>query len=183
MIGAAKKKSLSPAGLTALRVLLLLVVTLFLPQTRVWGFGITSQPASGVFASASPLSIGENYDGFAYDASGSPVAAKTAPTPTRFINGVRVTDRATGNVLEGTVDLKPTLDRIASGQRFPHRNDGSIFRNDQSLLPKQSPGYYTEYVHPTPGVNGPGPQRIVTGQGGEFYYTPDHYRTFIPLNP
>jgi filamentous hemagglutinin len=34
---------------------------------------------------------------------------------------------------------------------------------------------------PTPGVSGPGPQRIVTGKNGEMYYTPDHYDTFIPI--
>ena len=105
------------------------------------------------------------------DAKAAFLAAKG---PTRFIDGVKVTDRSSGKVLEGTVDLKPTLDRIGSGQKFPHRNDGSIFRNDQGLLPKQSAGYYKEYVHPTPGVSGPGPQRIISGQGGEFYYTPDH---------
>lgn len=26
-------------------------------------------------------------------------------------------------------------------------------------------------------------QRIVTGQGGEIFYTPDHYGTFIRVNP
>jgi len=31
-------------------------------------------------------------------------------------------------------------------------------------------------------VNGPGPQRVIQGQGGELFYTPDHYGTFIPLN-
>ncbi|WP_407082811.1 ribonuclease domain-containing protein [Pseudomonas germanica] len=41
--------------------------------------------------------------------------------------------------------------------------------------------YYTEYVHPTPGIAGPGPQRIVVGKGGEMYYTADHYKTFIPI--
>ncbi len=45
----------------------------------------------------------------------------------------------------------------------------------------RSPGYYREYVRPTPGVSGPGPQRIVVGRGGEMYYTSDHYQTFIPL--
>jgi guanyl-specific ribonuclease Sa len=83
------------------------------------------------------------------------------------------------------VDLKPTLDRIASGGTFPHRNDGSVFRNDpprgqtESLLPAHSNGYYREYVVPTAGVRGPGSQRIVTGQGGEAYYSPDHYKTFV----
>ncbi|MDA8523437.1 RHS repeat-associated core domain-containing protein [Acidovorax sp. NCPPB 4044] len=101
----------------------------------------------------------------------------------RFINGVQIIDRSTGNSLQGTVDLQPTLDRIATGGRFPHRNDGSIFGNKEGLLPQQSRGYYTEYVHPTPGFSGPGPQRIVTGQGGEVFYTPNHYRTFIQVRP
>ncbi|MFN8482986.1 MAG: RHS repeat-associated core domain-containing protein [Anaerolineae bacterium] len=46
-------------------------------------------------------------------------------------------------------------------------------------LPAQRSGYYTEYVVPTPGYTGVGPQRLVVGQGGEAYYTPDHYQTFI----
>jgi filamentous hemagglutinin len=60
-----------------------------------------------------------------------------------------------------------------------------LARQRQSLrragyLPVSSdPKYYHEYVHPTPGVNGTGVQRIVIGNGGEYYYTPDHYKTFI----
>lgn len=38
-----------------------------------------------------------------------------------------------------------------------------------------------EYVHPTPGVDGPGPQRIVVGKCGEMYYTADHYEAFISI--
>jgi len=77
MQNAAKNKSLSLAGLMALRVLLLLVVALCLGQTRVWGFAVTPQPASGVFESVTPSSIGENYDGCPYDASDSLLAAGT----------------------------------------------------------------------------------------------------------
>ncbi|WP_208727395.1 polymorphic toxin-type HINT domain-containing protein [Leptospira bourretii] len=108
---------------------------------------------------------------------------------TRFIDGVRVVDKRTGKVLEGTVDLKPTLQRIEQGGRFPHRNDGSIFNNrplpgkTTPELPVKPDGYYTEYVHPTPGVQGPGPQRIVRGANGDMWYTPDHYDSFIRLNP
>jgi guanyl-specific ribonuclease Sa len=76
-------------------------------------------------------------------------------------------------------DLQNTLDRIDRGESFPHRNDGSIFRNREGRLPSQPEGYYKEYVHPTPGVNGPGAQRVIIGQGGEVYYTPDHYGTFV----
>jgi hypothetical protein len=108
---------------------------------------------------------------------------------TGLVSGARVVDRRTGTVLEGTVDLGPTLERIETGGSFPHRNDGGIFNNrplpgrTTPELPAQPAGYYREYVHPTPGVQGPGPQRVVVGQGGEMYYTPDHYQTFVPLNP
>jgi guanyl-specific ribonuclease Sa len=96
--------------------------------------------------------------------------------------GARGTARLIGKPDGTIVDVGPTLDRISRCQRFPHRNDGSVFQNREGLLPAQPPGYYTEYVHPTPGVNGPGGQRIVIGRGGEIYYTPDHYGTFIPVN-
>ncbi len=87
----------------------------------------------------------------------------------------------------GDIDLKPTLDRIAAGKTFPHRNDGAVFQNRpppgnrQPLLPKQPSGYYHEYVQPTPGIGGPGPQRVILGRNGEIYYTSDHYASFIRI--
>lgn len=82
---------------------------------------------------------------------------------------------------QGDVDLTPTLARIERGERHPHRNDGGTFRNLEGRLPRKSTGYYKEYVHPTPGLDGPGPQRVVLGAEGELYYTHDHYRTFKKL--
>ncbi|WP_177435011.1 ribonuclease domain-containing protein [Pseudomonas sp. Sample_10] len=117
-----------------------------------------------------------------YGAALAEEATKGVKEPTRFIDGVKVVDQKSGQVLQGTVDLGPTLERIKSGGSFPHRNDGSIFQNRAGDLPKKPAGYYTEYVHPTSGVSGPGPQRIVVGKGGEMYYTADHYKTFIPMN-
>jgi guanyl-specific ribonuclease Sa len=81
-----------------------------------------------------------------------------------------------------TVDLRPTIDRINSGVRFPHRHDGSIFRNAQSKLPAMPAGHYREYVVPTPGVTGPGPMRLVVGNNGEIFFTLDHYLSFIPIH-
>jgi RHS repeat-associated protein len=78
----------------------------------------------------------------------------------------------------GIVDVRATVEGIQSG-RLAARD---VFRNAEGLLPSKPAGYYREFVHPTPGVSGAGPQRIVAGQGGELYYTPDHYQTFIPLN-
>ena len=81
-------------------------------------------------------------------------------------------------VFKGTIDLQPTLDRIARGEKNTHRNDGSTFGNRERRLPQKTSGYYTEYVHPTQGINGPGPQRVIFGKGGDIWYTPDHYETF-----
>lgn len=96
------------------------------------------------------------------------------------VEGVKV--RSHGKVVyEGTVDLAPTLRRIEEGKSFPHRNDGAVFGNFEGLLPAKPRGYYREYVVPTKGLDGPGPQRLVMGKEGEIYYTPDHYATFLPV--
>lgn len=84
-------------------------------------------------------------------------------------------------VYRGTVDLTETLQRIEQRRRLEYHNDGSTFANREGRLPGKPAGYYKEYVHPTPGLAGPGPQRIVVGAEGEAYYTPDHYRTFKKL--
>lgn len=113
-----------------------------------------------------------------YRANGScPVSTTTVISP------VTVRDRTTGQTFQGAVDLREVLDRIANRQSYPHRNDGTVFGNREGLLPSQGPNYYREYVFPTPGISGPGPQRIITGQGGEVYYTPDHYGSFVPVKP
>lgn len=80
-------------------------------------------------------------------------------------------------------DVKNTVERINKGQSYPHRNDGTTFNNKENLLPAQPTGHYKEYVHPTQGLQGPGAQRVVIGKNGEIYFTPDHYRTFIPYKP
>lgn len=85
-------------------------------------------------------------------------------------------------VFRGTVDVGPTLERIRAGERLAFPNDGSTFQNREGRLPRKPAGYYKEYVHPTPDLRGPGPQRIVMGEQGETYYTADHYRTFDRLD-
>ncbi len=81
-------------------------------------------------------------------------------------------------VYKGPIDLRPTLDRIERGEENRHRNDGTSFQNRENRLPRKPLGYYKEYVHPTKGEYGPGPQRIIIGKEGEVWYTPDHYKTF-----
>lgn len=97
-----------------------------------------------------------------------------------LIGGVEVIDTNNGkkHVL-GTVDLRRDIERIAAGEKHSHRNDGTVFRNFEKILPQKPSGYYREYVVPTKGIHGAGPQRLVIGKEGEIYYTPDHYETFI----
>jgi guanyl-specific ribonuclease Sa len=102
------------------------------------------------------------------------------PNPNE-VQDVTVRDLDGREVFRGSVDLSTTLNRISRGERLHYHDDGSTFQNREHRLPKQPAGYYSEYVHPTPNLSGPGPQRVVTGREGEVYYTPDHYRTFIRL--
>lgn len=81
-------------------------------------------------------------------------------------------------IFKGTVDLKPTLVRIDQGKKLSFSNDGATFGNREKRLPRQPTGHYREWVHPTKGYSGPGPQRVVTGDDREIYYTPDHYKSF-----
>lgn len=82
------------------------------------------------------------------------------------------------------LNLDLSVQRIQNKESYPHKNDGAVFKNNEGYLPpSKDPNYYREYVHPTPGVKGPGPQRIITGSRGEWYYTPDHYKIFIRFVP
>jgi ribonuclease T1 len=73
---------------------------------------------------------------------------------------------------------KETLGLIKKGGPYCNRKDGSVFSNREHRLPPHSRGYYHEYTVPTPGARTRGARRIIGGQGGEYYYTDDHYRTF-----
>lgn len=95
-----------------------------------------------------------------------------------IIRNVTIRDQSNRVVYRGDINLTPTLDRIKKGDRNEHRNDGSTFQNREKRLPQRDGGYYKEYVHPTKGVSGPGPQRVILGKGGEIYYTSDHYGSF-----
>ena len=98
-------------------------------------------------------------------------------TTTDVLSNVVV--RSHGKVVaRGNVDLSRTLDDISTGRLRPR----TVFKNREGLLPERPRGYYQEFVHRTPGVEGPGAQRIVRDREGELYYTPDHYESFVPLN-
>ncbi len=72
-----------------------------------------------------------------------------------------------------------TLELIEAGGPFPYPGkDGSTFGNYEGILPGYKRGYYAEYTVPTPGSSDRGARRIIVGDGGEFYWTADHYDSF-----
>ncbi len=79
-------------------------------------------------------------------------------------------------------DLPPeaqrTLALVKQNGPFPYPQDGKTFGNREKRLPMRAQGYYREYTVKTPGARDRGARRIIAGNGGEFYYTEDHYRTF-----
>ncbi|MFB7292658.1 ribonuclease domain-containing protein [Actinacidiphila glaucinigra] len=75
-------------------------------------------------------------------------------------------------------EARETLRLIDAGGPFPYAKDGTVFNNFEGLLPAHPRGYYHEYTVPTPGTQDRGARRIVTGSGGEAYYTDDHYQSF-----
>ena len=107
--------------------------------------------------------------------------------------GVRATDTSSPSSPSGTdresglpyvaeaslpAEARDVLERIDAGGPFAYPdNDGVTFENREDLLPDRPMGYYREYtVESAPRVRGP--RRIVTGDGGEYYWTDDHYDSF-----
>ena len=112
-----------------------------------------------------------------------PMTSDASTSLQTVIPNVEIKNRQGNVVYRGSVDLADTIARIDRDEtlsQFP--NDGSVFQNRERRLPNQPRGYYREWVHETPGERGPGPQRIVSGKPGEYWYTPDHYETFQPLH-
>lgn len=72
-----------------------------------------------------------------------------------------------------------TVRLIDDGGPFPYPGkDGSTFGNYEGELPQRSRGYYAEYTVPTPGASNRGARRIIAGDGGQLYWTADHYASF-----
>ncbi|KQX48018.1 MULTISPECIES: ribonuclease domain-containing protein [unclassified Streptomyces] len=136
--------------LRPLRVLLALVLSVFL---------------AGFLAGCSTAG-GDPQPGSTHGATRS----AAAPTGTSGLPTVRAADLPP--------EARKTLGLIARGGPFPYAKDGTVFSNFERVLPRKERGYYHEYTVKTPGERDRGARRIVTGRGGETYWTDDHYETF-----
>ncbi len=105
-----------------------------------------------------------------------------------MVHDVEVVDRDSDRVVHrGDVDLRPTLRRIEAGERASvGRDDGTAFCArglDRSRF--DDPAYAEYVVLPTYlKSRAPGPQRVIVGTTtGRAFYSCDHYRTFVDLEP
>ncbi len=101
-------------------------------------------------------------------------------------HGLQTADSGTVIYLDRLPDeereaVEQTLALIDAGGPFHYRQDGAIFSNREGLLPAEPHGYYHEYTVRTAGAHDRGARRIVTGAGGEVYYTDNHYANFWRL--
>jgi ribonuclease T1 len=78
-------------------------------------------------------------------------------------------------------EAQDTLALIDAGGPFPYDRDGIVFENREGLLPAEDTGYYHEYTVDTPGSDDRGARRIIVGSYDEFYYTQDHYESFVRI--
>ena len=150
--------------LIAVGLLVILLVGWFVSTRASGANGVTAGPGSATAV--------------AKTSGSSPSAARSAPKP-----AVPQTDPASGLrfVAESALpnEGRETLALIRAGGPYPFpRNDDRTFSNAERLLPRQASGYYREYTVITPGSPDRGARRIVAGQGGELYYTSDHYASF-----
>lgn len=75
-----------------------------------------------------------------------------------------------------------TVELIKQGGPYPYPEDDQVFENREGILPDCEEGYYREYTVETPGEDDRGARRFVTGEGGEFFWTEDHYESFKLTN-
>ena len=151
---------------------------------------IPAAPAGGAAAQPSPAPTRARPNPTRARPSPTPTRAQARPTPTRQPKATPTLQSAQALPGFATVaaselprEAQRTLALIAEGGPFPYRQDGAVFQNRERQLPRQPGGYYHEYTVVTPGSDDRGARRIVTGAGGEIFYTDDHYDSFVQVLP
>jgi ribonuclease T1 len=115
-------------------------------------------------------------DGEPAPAPSSPPASSTADAPSGESSASGLEDSEIAGI-------STVLAAIDSGTPLPYSEDGQTFQNREALLPAQPIGYYSEYTVETPGSSDRGARRLIIGDGGETYYTDDHYLSFTRIDP
>ena len=183
-----------PSSLGTWAVVLVVAVALVVAWFALGGLGRSGAGAvPGASGSASAATAATSTATRTPSAGRPSGTASTATSARPTTSGASATDPANG-LRWVSVETLPkqagqTLTLIRAGGPFPYAKDGTVFGNNEGLLPRQARGYYHEFTVPTPGESDRGARRIVTGgpaygvTNGEFYYTGDHYATFERIRP
>lgn len=108
-------------------------------------------------------------------------ASSVAMAPAFARNDAAATAAAEITVAALPREAQRTLQAIKRGGPFAFERDGVVFGNYERRLPARQRGYYREYTVPTPGVRNRGARRIIAGTHAEYYYSDDHYRSFLRI--
>jgi ribonuclease T1 len=132
---------------------------------------------------------GDDENGGGTTTSGLPTVStpQSQTTETSADSSARTTSETPGTGANIPADQRAAIGEVLklidAGGPFSSEQDGTVFSNREGLLPQQPSGYYHEYTVPTPGSPDRGARRLVTGEGGEVYYTSDHYSSFTQIDP
>ena len=77
--------------------------------------------------------------------------------------------------------LTDQVTRIKNGEKYSFTHDSKPYHNKDNYLPKNVK--YTEYIVPPSSGKGAGIQRIIVGDNGKWYYSPDYHNSFIRFKP
>ena len=113
-------------------------------------------------------------------ASGKAQTAPAAPPAVQDTPPVQANQSGLPEIRESALPAegRRVLELIRAGGPYRYSQDDQTFGNFERILPRRDRGYYREYTVPTPGESDRGARRIVTGTGGDKYYTDDHYESF-----
>ena len=105
-----------------------------------------------------------------------------------FLAGAPISARSPAIDASGTIRLadlpreaRETLALIKQGGPYPYSRDGTVFANREGRLPPAVRGTYREYTVKTPDRRDRGARRIIATGNNQFWYTPDHYRSFTRI--
>ncbi|MCM1967697.1 ribonuclease [Streptomyces sp. NPDC002812] len=149
------------------RSLLRVLGAVFLCAALVGAVGCSGKKPAPAAATSTSASAGSGVD-----VAPSGAASSAVPTP-GWAKGM-----ATVRASALPQQARDVLTLIDKGGPYQYRQDGTVFGNFEKVLPQKKRGYYHEFTVKTPGERDRGARRIVTGGGGEFFYTDDHYETF-----
>ncbi len=142
------------------------------------------RPLAALVALVAALAIGYGVRALNDDRGGNTPSASPSPRRSSLAAATQTPSPTAGVALSSLpTQLAQTVALVEAGGPYPYpRNDGVVFRNAESRLPEEPDGYYHEYTVPTPGSPDRGARRLITGRADEYWYTADHYETFVRVD-